>query len=778
MSKRKKHKKGRKKYKPYAPVKMKFVRMSDPFGNAPMEVRRKVAMEIATAAKARFEAAYPKLIEWFDTYDPPYILSFCILYFLSAPQGVDKEAVDGKLDFASHHLELLQAFALMRPRAGTSAPLKDRAKELQRTLNSITEDLGLAQLTVLRDDMSDTEVKKHFVINQMRSQTFAIRNWAYPDQTFAHLRAVFSGGLDEVLKREYGGASVVRLIDALAALAEETNGRLNAHLARLGPAIRAATYEECYAEYQKAFSLIRDDSDQMRDVFVRMCGSDLRSFKSLLMAHSDLFLDQVFTFTMDDIMKAYGDDSHRAGVLTMIQKLSYRFGDLAGRDRNHFLFSNPVLVRPFIDLENGSFFWALAGIVAHTLPAMLEELVPPAERERYSATRASYLEDSVESLIRNAFPDGRVYRGSQWCPSPADPIQYENDILLVIDSTAIIFECKSHLVDAPARRGAELRLIDTLEDIVVSASDQAQRFADFLKARRQVHEFSTKSGAVNRVDTTRLVRFIPISVTYENLGFVSANLKEAVAAGLIEPGHSLVPSICITDLETTCEVLDSQAQRIHYLARRAEIEKTMKYHGDEMDLLAFYVENGFNVGELEDGDTFISIAMKSKELDPYFVARADGVSVPKPSLRLTEWWKDLLSKVEQIRNEFWPEVAYVLLSVAYGDQQKFERGFHKLADRVDRGQVKEKHNWMVLLSGTRAKRQYAVLGFPYKSIDREERNDMMKHMAAEVEEQTPVVGIVVLGINLDTIAYPYSVLAYIPGHAPGAPEVPVTPSAM
>ena len=155
--------------------------------------------------------------------------------------------------------------------------------------------------------MSDTEVKKHFVINQMRSQTFAIRNWAYPDQTFAHLQAVFSGGLDEVLKREYGGASVVRLIDALVALAKETNGRLNAHLARLGPAIRAATYEECYAEYQKAFSLIRDDSDQMRDVFVRMCGSDLRSFKSLLMVHSDLFLDQVFTFTMDDIMKAYGD---------------------------------------------------------------------------------------------------------------------------------------------------------------------------------------------------------------------------------------------------------------------------------------------------------------------------------------------------------------------------------------------------------------------------------------------------------------------------------------
>lgn len=605
----------------------------------------------------------------------------------------------------------------------------------------------------------------------MRSQTFAIRNWAYPDQTYAHLRGLFTGRLDEILSREYDGASVVRLIDALAALAEETNVRLNAHLARLGPAIRAATYEQCYEEYQKAFNLVRDDTDEMRDVFVRMCGSDLRSFKALLMTHSDLFLDQVFTFSMDDIMRVYGDDLHRAGVLKMIKKFSHRFSDLAGRDPNRFLFSNPVLVRPFIEIGEGTFFWVLGGILAHTLPAMLEGLIPPAERERYSAQRATYLENTVESLVRKAFPDGHIYRGSQWRPSPTDPTQYENDLLLVIDSTAIIFECKSHLVDAPARRGAEFRLIDTLEDLVVSASDQAQRFAEFLKANRQAHEFSTRSGTVNRVNTTRLVRFIPISITYENLGFVSANLKEAVAAGLIEPGHSLVPSICITDLETMFEVLDSQAQRIHYLARRAEIEKTMKYYGDEMDLLAFYVESGFNVGELEDGDTFISLAMKSKELDPYFVAKADGVSVPKPSLQLTEWWQDVLSKIEDVRNEFWTEVAYVLLSIGYDDQKKFERGFHKLADRVDRGKVEHTHNWMVLLSGTRAKRQYAVLGFPYTSIDRTVRNDMMKHMVAEVDEKTPVAGAVVLGLDLNAIAYPYNVLVYIPGHAPGAPDV-------
>jgi len=777
MPKRKKDKNRKKKYRPYQAVKMKFVRMSDPFGGAPIEVRRKVVMEVATKARAAFEADYPRVADWFDTYDPLYVLSFCVLYFLASEQGVDKEALEGKLDFAPHHLELLQAFALMGPRRGTALPLKDKAAELQRSMKELTDNLGLAQLATLPDGASDSELKKRFVIHEMRGQTFAIRNWAFPEQTYAHLKALFSGSLDEVISRQHAGVSVVKLVDTLVALADETNERLNAHLSKLRPAMRAATFDETYQQYRSAFAIVKDDTQGMREVFATMCGGDLRSFKSLILVHSDLFIDRIFTFTPDDIMRAYGDESHRESVMQVVRRWSHGFNDLAGRDPLHFLYSNPVLVRPFIALEDGSFFWVLGGVLSHTLPSMLEELIPTGERERYSSRRAAYLEDAVESLFRQAFPNGQVYRGSEWRPSPDDPTQYENDVLLVIDSTAIIVECKSHLIDAPARRGAEFRLIDTLEDLVVSASDQAQRFADFLRANPQRHVFPTRRGTVNTVDATRVVRFIPMSVTYENLGFVSANLKEAVSAGLIDSGHSLVPSICLTDLEVAFELLDSQAQRIHYLARRAEIERTMNYHGDEMDLLAFYLETGFNVGEVESGGTFISLAMKSKELDPYFVARSDGVSVRKPALQLISWWKDLVEKIEQVRSEFWTEVAYVLLSVAYQDQKKFERNFYKLADRVDRGHVKDAHNWVVLLSGTLAKQQYGIVGFPYKSLDRDTRNRMMKHMAAEAEDQMPLAGIVALGVDLDSIVHPYSVLAYIPGHADGVPPIaPLLPS--
>lgn len=79
-----------------------------------------------------------------------------------------------------------------------------------------------------------------------------------------------------------------------------------------------------------------------------------------------------------------------------------------------------------------------------------------------------------------------------------------------------------------------------------------------------------------------------------------------------------------------------------------------------------------------------------------------------------------------MQNEFWTEVAYVFLSVAYDDQVKFEQQFKDLTKQITMGRRRHKHNWVAMLSGTRAERRYGVLGFPYRGITRDGRNDMMK----------------------------------------------------
>ena len=47
---------------------------------------------------------------------------------------------------------------------------------------------------------------------------------------------------------------------------------------------------------------------------------------------------------------------------------------------------------------------------------------------------------------------------------------------------------------------------------------------------------------------------------------------------------------------------------------------------------------------------------------------------------------------------------------------------------------------------------------------------MMLQVARGLEQSTPVLGMVIIGTDVDVLRYPYDVMAYAPGCAPGAPD--------
>jgi len=199
-------------------------------------------------------------------------------------------------------------------------------------------------------------------------------------------------------------------------------------------------------------------------------------------------------------------------------------------------------------------------------------------------------------------------------------------LCLVLDNFALIIESKSGLMTPPARRGAPKRLNDNLKKLVVEPAIQANRFVDYLKNNKQLHELKTKRGVINKIDSSLIDYFIPLSITLEEIGTIASNLKKLIDAGLVnERINELAPSMCLTDFETVLDVLSSEAERMHYIARRSEFEFNVIYEGDEMDLLAFYLDNGFNIGEKEfDKDYYMILTMKSKELDPYYISKGEG----------------------------------------------------------------------------------------------------------------------------------------------------------
>ena len=120
----------------------------------------------------------------------------------------------------------------MAPRRGTAKPLAEQTEELRRYLRELGNCLGLAQLD-FPPDLPDSEVRKRMIISQMRDWTFAVRNWAYPEQALNHLRSMFAGTLSNIIASEYQGISIVRVIDVLKLMAEQAEGRLNEHIQKL-----------------------------------------------------------------------------------------------------------------------------------------------------------------------------------------------------------------------------------------------------------------------------------------------------------------------------------------------------------------------------------------------------------------------------------------------------------------------------------------------------------------------------------------------------------------
>ena len=247
----------------------------------------------------------------------------------------------------------------------------------------------------------------------------------------------------------------------------------------------------------------------------------------------------------------------------------------------------------------------------------------------------------------------------------------------------------------------------------------------------------------------------------EQFGFVS-NMLNLAESGFSDRKVSELPQVVsLTDLMVIFEILGLQSEKVHYFFRRRELGSRVRLDGYEMDVLALYLDRGFNVGEVEfSGDSSIVLVSTSQRLDPYFVGEQLGLEVDKPGLRLTPWWKSVLQRLDAELIEDRLDAALVLLNVPYDDQQRLERQFAKLSHRVQRNSGEEPRTWVELLT-VPAERQFCVALYPYLTTFRENRDGIIDDFLKRDKAQQSR-GAVCIGVNLDLGDTPYSVVALTP----------------
>jgi len=193
--------------------------------------------------------------------------------------------------------------------------------------------------------------------------------------------------------------------------------------------------------------------------------------------------------------------------------------------------------------------------------------------------------------------------------------------------------------------------------------------------------------------------------------------------------------------------------------RRAEFEKNADYNGDEIDLLAFYLDTGFNIGNAEFTQQRLRLLGMSNIFDPFFMKELPKSETPKPKRKLTRWWRSIIQHIESRQSERWSEVGCVLLNFTHDQQTKFEEGFKRIKKIVHKFWELPDHNNTYILINETVPEAAAVVGFAYKRIDREKRNRTMENAVGEAMSLYPVSRVVVIGVDVEQNDYPYSVVA-------------------
>ncbi len=757
-----KHRKHRmsEKQTPWEPVKMKLFELPSPFPDDLSQSKRlEILNKIIKNAKEQFDQKYPLMEQWFKEYDPLYLLSFCAVYFLSCPEGIDREAM-GEQEFFCHYLEILQAFALINERCCSVQPLLEKQKQFMDEIKEIGNAMQLRLFDMVDKIEDDADIHKQELRFSIMADTIAVRNWGYYYQ-MERITTDLARLVNKKFLSKYGLESdkTIRMLFQLCSLVGD---KLNNRLDKVRTFFKKKTLPEIIDSYNNTFPENVPIEGEGLETIWELAGKDINNLKILLICHSDLKLQDIYTFTLREFLDAYGDKTKAEELQFLLDKWSFCFGDLKNQNKEHIILDNPVHHKPFIKLDDYRYFSSLIGMLPHISISLLEEIIfedAVWKKEYTDELKSKYLEKEVERLSTKYFPNASIFRGSYW-KDPVDNKNYENDLCVVLDNFVIVIEAKSGLISAEARRGAPDSLKENLTKLVVEPAIQANRFIEFLKKNRRLHEFNTKRGVVNRIDSSLIDYFIPLSITLEEIGAIASNLKQLIDAGLVEKQiNQLAPSMCLTNFEIVLDLLPLEAVRIHYLSRRREFEFNVKYVADELDLLAFYLDNGFNIGEVEfNKDWYINLGPKSKELDPYYIAKGDGKIIKKPKLAMTKWWEDMLGYIDKRKKKNWIMSSYILLSTTIDQQKEFELRFKGLKKLIKRGKAPHKHTWINFLSGCK-KRRHLIIGFPYKTTDKDLRNDLIAESLSPDNDIGEVLGVLCIAQNIDTDNYPYSVLA-------------------
>ena len=726
--------------------------MTSPLSGMTDEEIQELLNSFGQESTSKFDEILPQFQTELLEIDPILLLSSFSYYGLTH-DGITPES-ERSIDILQYHVELLQALLLINDRRDYEFhPIVGNIfKEVQDNLLEISQLFSFKRFGDFSSAQTLAEKKRLSIQEHMRVNTQAIRNWGYPQQIKNTVIKLFEP-LDEAIEATYG-VRVEYLVEMCYGIIETIEDRINQHTQKLRSVLKVKKIDSLAKQYSEKFPKVVGSQEWL--TYLQDNNVTLQQAQFILLSHSDMFLPDLFELTLDDFVIAYSQPVESNNLNKILDSWSLVFGELNDSNIEHFFMANPIWEKPLIKLDGTNYFCPIVGLFISFGVELMENIIRDHEDlwQQYEKRRAEFLEEEIKKLFRENFPNSEIYVGSQWADPQDSSKIYENDLLILFDTTAFVVEAKSGQVRASSRRGAPASLKYDVEKLITDASIQANRFIDFLK-EHLIYDFSTIKGEVNHVDISHIKSFQPLNITFDFLGAISAHIPSLQNAGLASSEVKSIPSMSLSDLEIIFELLTNTAQKLHYLSWRTQLEEQTDFFADEIDLLAIYVTDRFSEIQAFGAEYDLNVYGESEIFNPYFLREYHQQGVSKPSRQFTKRWHDTLQRLEDRQVAGWTELSKMLLELPYSEQKKLEKVYKNSRKRLRKSSPE--NYFPVVISNTTV----SIIFLLYRNILSKQVNVFARRFADQTMLEAKTSKAIVVGINFDEEKkhYPYSFIA-------------------
>lgn len=644
-----------------------------------------MAGDAARSTSGPVRSAYEALRERITAYDPLLLLlAFGMMSLADTPDEPDGRV--GRSSIAQAPGELLQALVLRRCRSeygdrrlsqdefDTFVDLLLRTQEEEMRLRS--ERIG---------NIAGEDEKYRVVLTNIGHSTQVVRLIGYPQHITATMIRMFAP-YDALLHGRFGVrcTDLIRMLEQAVLLIQRRYLKyrtINDLRTRLGYCQEVAT--AIIADYPAT-------SAQMAEIARVADAEGASDTVERMLAHAiDDLLPSVFTLTLDDLVALCPSDVEPDGIRAIVGMWSLRFGDLrdAEEDEHSFLVQNPVWDRPFIDIDMDTFLLPIPWSLFNAMREMLENLAKgdTAIRRAYEETKGNTFEVVVVDRVAEAFPDATIYRSIHYPDANDEKKTRESDILVLLDTHAIIIEAKTGRIRGDAKVGAPDDVAKATHITYLSGVEQALHFRAFLQSDRQRHVVTTAAGR-HTLDLSRISHFTMLVVAWSRLGSAQSSVY-TIKEPFFQTAEDLVPVMTSYELQAALEILDLQSERLHYLAKRAMIDRVTNHLSTEGEfaLLGHYLETCFRLDPRRNYRREpLKLLDASRAITGYFLGKWLGLPSPQPTIACSSWWLDMLRGVERQPLPFWAQVCFALLEAPLDDQVRLARRMSHAAIEVVR----------------------------------------------------------------------------------------------